>query len=446
MSSPKEYCICRSSEDSTFMICCENCEEWFHGKCINITKKQSKSIKDYYCNNCISQNPSLKIKYQPGLEPKLSEKKPTTTKSSHQEERHQEKKVERKQLTSQQQLQQRNQQPTINHVSSKQPKPTTGSGRRKKASKVKSMNGTRKQCGNPDCLFEARNESNYCSDECGLAFNKLRYETFFLPKYKQLENKPSNARLNRLKDWAALGKERETVIERINNLKLEKEELERTIQQMKDEAKRQCDSAPKRQTKVNDDNDDDDMDIEESEEVFSGDAAKTFCITCGSTFSFGQALKHWSSCHRKHEDIYNYTADIPYKYEYKETQDPNPQLYCNHQDKKTKRYCMNIASACPLHSNWNCAKDEVCGCPLNIMQKLVPDGNYCIEFKKDCTHHYHWDRFRKAQLDLQRVQAFSRLDVINERLKYLETVIEDSYGGVVGIMLHDTTDHEVDVC
>lgn len=28
------YCICRQSWDNRFMICCDVCEEWYHGQCV----------------------------------------------------------------------------------------------------------------------------------------------------------------------------------------------------------------------------------------------------------------------------------------------------------------------------------------------------------------------------------------------------------------------------
>lgn len=34
------------------MICCDGCEEWFHPKCINMTKKQAEAIKVFVCTSC----------------------------------------------------------------------------------------------------------------------------------------------------------------------------------------------------------------------------------------------------------------------------------------------------------------------------------------------------------------------------------------------------------
>lgn len=54
------YCICRTSDSSRFMICCDFCEEWYHGDCINLTEKSSKAIKKYYCDRCREADPTLR--------------------------------------------------------------------------------------------------------------------------------------------------------------------------------------------------------------------------------------------------------------------------------------------------------------------------------------------------------------------------------------------------
>jgi hypothetical protein len=41
------------------MICCDVCEEWFHGKCVGISKKQSKIIKKYSCPDCVHKQPII---------------------------------------------------------------------------------------------------------------------------------------------------------------------------------------------------------------------------------------------------------------------------------------------------------------------------------------------------------------------------------------------------
>ena len=49
-------CICRQPYDDRFMICCDCCEEWFHGKCVGITKVQGRNFerlgKEWFCTDC----------------------------------------------------------------------------------------------------------------------------------------------------------------------------------------------------------------------------------------------------------------------------------------------------------------------------------------------------------------------------------------------------------
>ena len=35
-----------------FWICCDICEKWFHGKCVNITPARAEHIKQYKCPSC----------------------------------------------------------------------------------------------------------------------------------------------------------------------------------------------------------------------------------------------------------------------------------------------------------------------------------------------------------------------------------------------------------
>lgn len=51
------YCLCRKPDDGDFMVGCDFCNEWYHGKCVNISRKQAQSIKRYSCPKCVSKHP-----------------------------------------------------------------------------------------------------------------------------------------------------------------------------------------------------------------------------------------------------------------------------------------------------------------------------------------------------------------------------------------------------
>ncbi|XP_048873523.1 CXXC-type zinc finger protein 1-like [Brienomyrus brachyistius] len=59
------YCVCHKPDINCFMIDCGNCNEWFHGNCINVTEKMGKTIQEWYCEKCRSRDGSLEIKYHP---------------------------------------------------------------------------------------------------------------------------------------------------------------------------------------------------------------------------------------------------------------------------------------------------------------------------------------------------------------------------------------------
>ncbi|KAF9971944.1 hypothetical protein BGZ73_005015 [Actinomortierella ambigua] len=49
------YCICRGTYDgSEFMIACDRCEEWFHGRCIGVKPQAAKKTTHFYCQNCLA--------------------------------------------------------------------------------------------------------------------------------------------------------------------------------------------------------------------------------------------------------------------------------------------------------------------------------------------------------------------------------------------------------
>lgn len=54
--------------DFRFMICCDRCEEWFHGDCVGISEARGRLLErngeDYICPNCTI----LQVQDEPSLE------------------------------------------------------------------------------------------------------------------------------------------------------------------------------------------------------------------------------------------------------------------------------------------------------------------------------------------------------------------------------------------
>ncbi|XP_041974930.1 death-inducer obliterator 1 isoform X2 [Aricia agestis] len=53
------WCICKQPHNNRFMICCDGCEDWFHGKCVNITKAIGQQMEEdgieWRCPNCVKK-------------------------------------------------------------------------------------------------------------------------------------------------------------------------------------------------------------------------------------------------------------------------------------------------------------------------------------------------------------------------------------------------------
>ncbi|OWA51734.1 putative PHD finger protein 3 [Hypsibius exemplaris] len=56
----KVYCICKKPYDKGFMISCDTCSDWFHGTCVDVTKKEGDAItrekRMWQCPPCSEKN------------------------------------------------------------------------------------------------------------------------------------------------------------------------------------------------------------------------------------------------------------------------------------------------------------------------------------------------------------------------------------------------------
>ncbi|KAF0295039.1 Death-inducer obliterator 1 [Amphibalanus amphitrite] len=52
----KLWCICRQPHNNRFMICCDKCEDWFHGNCVGVTRAMGAQMeeegRDWVCPLC----------------------------------------------------------------------------------------------------------------------------------------------------------------------------------------------------------------------------------------------------------------------------------------------------------------------------------------------------------------------------------------------------------
>merc|ERR1712154_527973 len=74
------WCICQQPHNNRFMICCDSCLDWYHGKCVGITKKMGKEMEDagneWGCPTCKKKEKinDTKDKVKNDLEQKIEAK------------------------------------------------------------------------------------------------------------------------------------------------------------------------------------------------------------------------------------------------------------------------------------------------------------------------------------------------------------------------------------
>nr|XP_056700475.1 death-inducer obliterator 1 [Euleptes europaea] len=75
------YCICQQPHNNRFMICCDRCEEWFHGDCVGISEARGRLLErngeDYICPNCtilqVQDDPATETQSQETVLGRLTE-------------------------------------------------------------------------------------------------------------------------------------------------------------------------------------------------------------------------------------------------------------------------------------------------------------------------------------------------------------------------------------
>ncbi|XP_017300232.1 nucleosome-remodeling factor subunit NURF301-like [Diaphorina citri] len=54
------FCLCKQPYDeSQFYICCDTCQDWFHGRCVGILQSEADNIDEYICPNCNNSSSNL---------------------------------------------------------------------------------------------------------------------------------------------------------------------------------------------------------------------------------------------------------------------------------------------------------------------------------------------------------------------------------------------------
>ncbi|XP_067287090.1 CXXC-type zinc finger protein 1b [Pseudorasbora parva] len=526
------YCICRKPDINCFMIGCDNCNEWFHGHCINVTEKMAKAIREWYCHQCQKMDPSLSIRYRKknrdkDIEPERVEKRSSTP--EYKIDKRRGSKVKRsarmcgecepctrtedcgqcdfckdmKKFGGPNKIRQKcrlrqcvvrarkmlrvrdeefslrerkdnimhrdrrylddydeNDMEPYEHYKDRNASwgseddedgPLYSPVPRKKAIKVKHVKrrdkkfdkkkesrrhkqkqkhrdrlrhsergdsrhgGDMQQCLGPNCIELTRPNSKYCSEDCGMKLAANRIYEILPQRIQQWQQSPCVAEEQGKKQLERIRREQQAARMRLAEMERRFHELEGIIAKAKQQVVQQ----------------DEDVNETDSEDT----DLQIFCVSCSHPVNPKVALRHMERCYAKYESQTSFGSIFPTRIE------GATRLFCDVYNPQSKTYCKRLQVLCPEHSrDPKVPGDEVCGCPL-VRNVFEPTGEYCRVSKRKCNKHYCWEKLRRAEVDLERVRVWYKLDELFEQERNVRTAMTNR-AGLLALMLHQTIQHD----
>ncbi|XP_032474788.1 CXXC-type zinc finger protein 1-like [Phocoena sinus] len=272
-----------------------------------------------------------------------------------------------------------------------------------------------RQCLGPGCVHPTRPGSKYCSDDCGMKLAADRIYAILPKRIQQWQKSPCVAEEHGKKMLERIHREQQDTHTRLKDIECHFHELEAIIQRGKQQPVCKDEESDKRgRNSIN---------------------LQIFCVSCGQPIKMQVALRHMEHCFAKYERKSPFTSMYPTRIE------GATRLFCDVYDPWSKSYCKRLQVLCPEHSkDPKVLDEEVCGCPL-VKNVFEPTDNFCCLPKRLCSHHYCWEKLRRAEVDLERVRMLLKLEELVEQEHKVRTAMKNR-AGLLALMLHQTIQHD----
>ncbi|XP_051531939.1 CXXC-type zinc finger protein 1-like isoform X2 [Myxocyprinus asiaticus] len=275
--------------------------------------------------------------------------------------------------------------------------------------------GDHRQCLGPNCIEAARPSSKYCSEDCGMKLAANRIYEILPQRIQQWQQSPCIAEEQGKKQLERIRREQQAARMRLAEMERRFHELEGIIAKAKQQVVLQ----------------DEDVNETDSEDT----DLQIFCVSCSHPINPKVALRHMERCYAKYESQTSFGSIFPTRIE------GATRLFCDVYNPQSKTYCKRLQVLCPEHSrDPKVLADEVCGCPL-VRDVFEPTGEYCRVSKRKCNKHYCWEKLRRAEVDLERVRVWYKLDELFEQERNVRTAMTNR-AGLLALMLHQTIQHD----
>ena len=118
-------------------------------------------------------------------------------------------------------------------------------------------------------------------------------------------------------------------------------------------------------------------------------------------------------------------------------------MFCDYFNPKDQTYCKRLQVLCPEHNpDPKFLDDEVCGYPIQ-KEIFAKPTEFCRLSKKCCQPHVFWEKLRRAEIDMERVRQWMKVDELLEQERVVKAAMSNR-AGVLGLLLHSTFNHELD--
>nr|NP_001071905.1 zinc finger protein [Ciona intestinalis]BAE93291.1 zinc finger protein [Ciona intestinalis] len=278
----------------------------------------------------------------------------------------------------------------------------------------------KRQCIGPRCTKPALVTSKYCSHECGRLLARNRLLQILPQRIQEWNGTPTVANDNGRQELDRIRK-------RMINARTELQALEQKFHRLETII-----STGRSLTVVEKLDNDDESEGEMDQSIY--------CVVCGHSVSIRNAIKHMDKCYIKIESQMSFGSVYPTRIE------GSQRLFCDVYNEQQQTYCKRLQVLCPEHTKEpKVPETEVCGCPLtcDIYGTELPTkpNHFCRAAKRKCTRHFKWETMYRAEVDLQRIRQWLKIDEIFDEERRIKTAMSNR-AGLVSLLLHQTTVHD----
>jgi len=357
------FCVCRQPYDGEWMVGCDFCEDWFHPRCVGLTRKRAKSMAHYECVTCATKRRLGEAQQRSSSASSASAHLVSSSSFS-------------------------------SSASAASSRSRSRSSSSKKRARQQVPSPPRIVCALQQCEREARPNSRYCTDACGTANARA-----LLLRQPELAEK----------QWALIEVSLQAVLEQplaersvadaidlktLARYEVVESESDRRMKELKEE----LEAVLAFEATLVDKHGIAEQPPSSSDTEVPVQHALIDCVSCGVPIAATSFARHQETCTLKRREKRGGTARV----------DGKLIMHCAHTNPRLNGVCTNFYQECPYHEviTSEMASEQVCGYPhgldmaaSNLRERTPTDT--CPLSRSACELHLNWSNRLRARISQQ---------------------------------------------